>query len=329
VPRTKTPDSVLALDFGGTQIRTALVLPGGTILGRRASRTPRDAASVVGQSAAQLRETLSEASERGAPAPAELGISAPGPLDPFRGVILTPPNLDRSLWDFPFARAIGVELGLSAVMERDTQVAVLAEGEFGAARGHDNYVYMTVSTGVGGGIVSDGRLLRGADGLAGEIGHITIDLNGPLCGCGMPGHLEAFASGTGIARRAVEAGLRMTDGGHAQAVDVAHLEEQGDEIAAGIMDNARRAFASAVVSIADLFNPSVLVVGGGIAIGQGDRLLDPARHALRKSGYSHQAQRMQIVPAQLGDDVGLVGALSLVGLARLGDHWSLHTSPTR
>ncbi len=110
---------------------------------------------------------------------------------------------------------------------------------------------------------------------------------------------------------------------------MARLEEQGDEIAASIMDNARRAFASAVVSIADVFNPSLLVVGGGIAIGQGDRLLEPARDALRQSGYTHQAERMQIVPAQLGDDVGLIGALSLVGLARLGDHWGLHTSPTR
>jgi glucokinase len=275
-----------------------------------------------------MRATLAEASELGAPTPTELGISAPGPLDPFRGIILTPPNLDRTLWDFPFAKAVGDQLELPAFMERDTQVAVLAEGEFGAARGHDNFIYMTVSTGIGGGIVSDGRLLRGAEGMAGELGHVTVDMNGPLCGCGMPGHLEALASGTGIARRAAEAGLRRADGNPAEAVDVARLEEQGDEIAASIMDNARRAFASAVVSIADVFNPSVLVVGGGIAIGQADRLLDPARRALEKSHYTHQAQRMQIVPAQLGDDVGLVGALSLVGLARLGDHWGLHTGPT-
>ena len=227
----------------------------GTIVARRASRTPRDANSVVGQSVAQLRQTLAEASDDGAPAPTELGISAPGPLDPFRGVILTPPNLDRTLWDFPFAKVVGDQIGLPAVLERDTQVAVLAEGEFGAARGHDNYIYVTVSTGIGGGIVSDGRLLRGADGMAGELGHVTVDMNGQLCGCGMPGHLEALASGTGIAKRAAEAGLRRPDGGRAEAVDVARLEEQGDEIAAGIMDNARRAFAAAVVSIADVFNP--------------------------------------------------------------------------
>ena len=318
--KTDSPTGVLALDFGGTQIRTAVVLADGTLVGRRASRTPRDAQEIVDRCATQLRESLDEAAGGSAAlAPTELAISAPGPLDPYRGVILTPPNLDRSLWDYPFAKAVGDRIGLPAVMERDTQVAVLAEGQFGAARGYDDYIYMTVSTGIGGGIVTDGRLVRGADGMAGELGHVTVDMNGPLCGCGMPGHLEAFSSGTGIAKRAAEAGLKRPDGLPIEAVDVARLEQAGDPEAARIMNDARRAFAAAVVSIADVFNPSRLVVGGGIAIGQGDRLLEPARDALKRSGYSHQARRLEIVPAQLGDDVGLVGGLSLVSLARLGD----------
>ena len=308
---------VLALDFGGTQLRSAVVLADGTVLGRLASRTPRTAEDVVSASARQLQESIASA---GVPKPADLAISAPGPLDPFRGVILTPPNLDRSLWDFPFAQAVGERLGVDAVMERDTQVAVLAEGQFGAARGETDYVYLTVSTGVGGGVVSDGRLIRGPDGLAGELGHLTIDYNGPLCGCGMSGHLEAIASGTGIARRAQEAGMQGADGTEIDARWVAEQADAGDATATQIMDSARRAFAAAVVTIADVFNPSVLVVGGGIAIAQGDRLLDPARRALEQSGYSHQAQRLKIVPAQLGDDVGLVGGLSLVGLARFGEN---------
>ena len=110
------------------------------------------------------------------------------------------------------------------------------------------------------------------------------------------------------------------DGAEIDARWVAEQEDAGDATARQIMGNARRAFASAVVTIADVFNPSLLVVGGGIAIAQGDRLFDPAREALKQSGYTHQAQRLEIVPAQLGDDVGLVGGLSLVGLARLGDH---------
>jgi glucokinase len=313
------PESVLSLDFGGTQIRTAVALADGTLIGRHASRTPRDAESIVQRCVSQLQETLSDASGV-APAPADLAISAPGPLDPYSGVLLTPPNLDRGLWDFPFAKTVGDAVGLPAVMAVDTQVAVLAEGAFGAGAGLADYIYMTVSTGVGGGVVSGGRLLRGADGLAGEIGHLTIDMNGPLCGCGMPGHLESFSSGTGIAKRAKEAGLQGPGGRDLEARDVVDLEESGDPAAASIMNDARRAFAAAIVSIVDVFNPSRIIVGGGIAIGQGERLFDPAREALRRSGYTRQAARVELVPAQLGDDVGLVGGLSLVRLARLGDH---------
>ena len=152
-------DAVLALDFGGTQIRTAVAYSDGTIRGRRASRTPRNAAEIVQRCVDQLRETLRETSDEG-PKPTELAISAPGPLDPYEGIILTPPNLDPSMWDFPFARAVGDAIGFPAVMAVDTQVAALAEGAYGAAVGHDDYLYMTVSTGIGGGIVSDGRLVR-------------------------------------------------------------------------------------------------------------------------------------------------------------------------
>jgi glucokinase len=308
---------VLALDFGGTQLRSAVVLPDGTVLGRLATRTPRTAREIVAASVAQLHESAAAA---GVARPTQLAISAPGPLDPYRGVILTPPNLDRTLWDFPFAQALGDALGVDAVMERDTQVAVLAEGRFGAARGETDYVYMTVSTGIGGGVVSDGRLLRGPDGLAGELGHLTIDYNGPVCGCGMPGHLEAIASGTGIARRAAQVGMQRAEKTAIDARWVAERADAGDPDAREIMDDARRAFGAAVVTIADVFNPSVLVVGGGIAIAQGDRLFDPAREALKQSGYSHQAKRLRIVPAELGDDVGLVGGRSLVGLARFGEN---------
>jgi glucokinase len=314
----ETVQSVLALDYGGTQLRTAVAYSDRTLAGRRATRTPTTAREVVEASAAQLKETISEARD---PRPTELAISAPGPLDPFNGILLTPPNLDRSLWDFPLAAALRDALGVTTVMERDTQVAVLAEGEFGAAQAESDYVYLTVSTGIGGGVVTDGRLLRGADGLAGELGHLTVDYNGPVCGCGMRGHLEAISSGTGIARRARAAGLGAEGGGAPiDARRVAELEDEGNAQAHQLMDDARRSFAAAIVAITDVFNPSVIVVGGGIAIAQGERLLAPARAALRQSRYSHQARRVRILPAVLGDDVGLIGGLSLVRLARLGDH---------
>jgi glucokinase len=320
-------EAVLALDLGGTQLRTAVVFGDGQVVARRASRTPRaDAETLLNACTEQLNATLTEFGEFVSTAttavgqPGVLAISAPGPLDPFRGVLIDPPNLDRSLWNFPLAARLGERLRMPAVIERDTQVAVLAEGDFGAARGLTDYVYLTISTGIGGGVVSGGRLLRGADGLASELGHMTIDIKGPACGCGAPGHLEAISSGTAIARAAREAGLSPVGATEVGAREVAAAAEAGDAIASGIMDRARAAFAAAAVSIVDLYNPQRIVVGGGLAMGQGDRLLDPAREQIKRHAFRRQAERVDVVPAQLGDDVGLVGGLSLVTLARLGDH---------
>jgi glucokinase len=313
-PETADHQPVLALDLGGTQLRTAVALPDGRLVGRRAEPTPRDGAAMVDAATRALKTALGEARSAGIAAPTALGISAPGPLDPVEGVLIDPPNLDRRLWGFALARALGDELGVDAYLERDTQVAALAEGEFGAARGLADFVYMTISTGIGGGVVIGGRLMRGPDHLAGELGHITVDMDGPQCGCGARGHLEAISSGTGIANIARERGL-----GDVSAAQVAALEDAGDATAADVMDYARRAVAQALVSVVDIFNPSRIVVGGGIALGQGDRLLGPAREAVRQLAFKRQAARVDIVPAQLGDDVGLIGALSLVRLARVGE----------
>lgn len=306
--------TVLALDLGGTQLRAAVVLRDGTLLGRGAARTPHAASDVVAASVAALRGALEAAKGEGVTEPRVIGISAPGPLDPLRGTLLDPPNMDRSLWNFPLSDAIGAHFGLPVALERDTQVAALAEGRFGAARALTDYVYLTVSTGIGGAVVTDGRLLRGPDLVAGELGHITVDVDGPPCGCGARGHLEAISSGTGIARAAREAGMGRLD-----AIQVAAAAERGDERAATIMEHARRAFAAAVVSIVDIFNPQRVIVGGGIALGQGNRLLDPAREQVRNEAFRRQAERVEIVPAGLGDDVGLIGALPLVSLALLGE----------
>jgi glucokinase len=312
-------EPVLALDLGGTQLRTAVALPDGTLVARRAEVTPRAADEMVDAATHALRSAAAAAAAAGVPPPNTIGISAPGPLNPWTGVLIDPPNLDRKLWGFALADALGAALGLPAYLERDTHVAALAEGEFGAARGVPDYVYLTVSTGIGGGVVIDGRLMRGPDGHAGELGHLTIDMDGPVCGCGARGHLEAISSGTGIARAARDKGL-----GDISAARVAALEGAGDATAAEIMSYARRAFASAMVSIVDVFNPTRVVVGGGIAIGQGERLLQPAREAVEKLSFRRQAARAEIVPALLGDDVGLIGAVPLVRLARVGEDRDLH-----
>jgi glucokinase len=307
--------TVLALDLGASRIRTALVRSDGTLLGRRTTSTPRDAGAAIATCAGELEASRRQALADGAAAPVALAISAPGPLDPRTGQFLEPPNLDRTLWRVPFAARLAEALGVPAYMDRDTNVAALAEGQFGAGRGLSDYIYLTVSTGVGGAIVSAGQLLRGADGLAGELGHVTVDMDGPLCGCGARGHLEALASGTGIVNAARAAGHDVQ-----QATEVAVHEEAGAEWAHEIMERARRAFAAAAVSMVDLFNPQRIIVGGGVAMGQGDRLLQPARERIAADAFDVQAARVELVPAELGDDVGLVGAVPLVGLARMGDH---------
>jgi glucokinase len=315
--------TVLALDLGASRIRTAVVLDDGSLLGRHDGRTPRAASELIAACIDALRAPLAAVRQAGARPPEALAISAPGPLDPRRGIFLDPPNLDRSVWRLPLAARLGEALGLPALLERDTQVAALGEGAFGAARGLTDYVYLTVSTGVGGAVVSDGRLLRGPDGLAGELGHLTVDVDGPLCGCGARGHLEAFISGTAIVNAAHAAGQQVAD-----AREVAAAEEAGRAWAGTIMDEARGAFAAAAVSIVDVFNPQRVIVGGGVAIGQGDRLLEPAREAVQRLAFRGQAARVEIVPAELGDDVGLVGGLALVRLARMGDHGYLHNDAT-
>jgi len=312
--------AVLALDLGGTQVRAAGVLPGGALVGVRRSLTPVAGGgdAIVAACIAALQGARDDLATLDVAPPIGIGISAPGPVDPRRGLILDPPNLGPTFRDIPLAARIEGELGLPAVLGRDTQVAALAEGRLGAAAGCGDFVYLTVSTGIGGAIVTGGRLMRGPDGTAGELGHLVVDRHGPPCGCGMPGHLEAIASGSGIARRAREAAVRgesdllaelvLARGEAFGARDVAYAEEAGDAVAGRIMADARDAFAVACVSLTDVFNPSLIVVGGSLAAGQGERLLGPARAAVERGAFRRPAARVAIVPASLGDSVGLVGA---------------------
>jgi glucokinase len=319
---------VLALDLGGTQIRVALVGDDGSVSHRSNTRTPVShgpeaivAACVVALT--EVHEQLVRESGGGGPAGVRgIGISAPGPVDPFLGVIVDPPNLGPAFRDIPLAERASEALGLPAFLDRDTQVAAMAERTFGAARGCDDFVYITVSTGCGGAIVSGGRLLRGPDGTAGEIGHLLVDRAGPPCGCGASGHLEAITSGvamTRAARAAAEDGggtalaeVIATTGPSFGAREVVAAAATGDPTAAAIVDDACDAFAQACVTLVDLFNPELIVVGGSLAAGLGDRLLAPARETVAAFAFSMAARRVRIVPATLGDDVGLVGASVLV-----------------
>lgn len=202
--RTQLPGPVLALDLGGTNARAAVVMPDGMVTLRDAGPTPmaegRDA--VVDHCLASLRGVRDEHLGGGGAQPIALGIAAPGPLDPKRGVLIDPPNLRGAWRGFSLGPALGTALDLPWALGKDTNVAILAEREFGAGRGSDDLVYLTISTGIGGAVISGGRLITGPDGVGGELGHITVDMDGPTCGCGGSGHLESLASGAGIAAAA-------------------------------------------------------------------------------------------------------------------------------
>jgi len=306
------------------------VLPDGT-LASRADATTRVAAgpeAVLADAVAVLRHVRDAAPFTVARAIIAVGLSAPGPLDPSTGMLVQPPNLGPAFRDVPFGGPIGEALGLPAFLDRDTNVALLGELHFGAAQGARDVLYVTVSTGIGGAILAHGELLTGPDGVAGELGHVVVDFDGPPCGCGGRGHLETYSSGVGIvraARVAIEAGVapglaaleRRLLPASLSARDVAEAEDAGDEAASAVMATARTAFAAAMVGLVNVFTPELIVVGGSIARGQGERWLRPARDEVRRVAFRIPAARVRIVPAALGDDVGLVGAVGLVA-ARLG-----------
>ena len=319
---------VLALDIGGSQIRAAAILPDGARLGRRAAPTPlasgdqaiyRACADLLGGVAddlpAEVRARV-----------AAIGISSMGPVDPWRALVVDPPNV-RALRDAPLADEMEARLGLPAFLDRDTNVAALAEHWLGAARGCRDFLYVTVSTGLGGAVVHDGRLMHGPDGTAGELGHVTLMMDdGPRCGCGGRGHLEGIAAGAGLAAQARD---EVARGGSAflraraglaplTARDVAEGELAGDRACGLLMERARLAFALACVGWVNAFNPALIVVGGTLAERQGERWLGAARTAVETTAFRAPAARVRIVPAQLGDDVGLVGAWPMVA-QRSGD----------
>jgi glucokinase len=313
---------VLGLDIGGTQIRAGAVLPDGSRLGRRAAPTPvAQGEEAIYATCAGLLAAVSDglpAGERSRVA--AIGISSMGPVDPARGLVVDPPNVP-SLRDAPLAGEMSERLGWPAFLDRDTNVAALAEQWLGAARDCPDFLYVTVSTGLGAAVMTKGRLMHGPDGTAGELGHMTLILeDGPPCGCGGRGHLEGIASGSGLAAQAaaeVAAGRsdflarRLADG-PPSARDVVEGEGAGDEACVRLMNRARRAFALACVGWVDAFNPALIVVGGTLAERQGERWLEPAREAVRSQAFRTPAARVKIVPAQLGEDVGLVGTWPLV-----------------
>ena len=287
------------------------------------------------------RQARADAPSELAAAIAGVGLSCPGPVDPMRGVVLEPPNLGPAFRDVPLAAELASSERLPAFLDRDTNVAALGEMAFGAAQGETDFIYLTVSTGVGGAIVAGGEIFHGPDGLAGELGHVPVSLDGPRCGCGGIGHVEAYAAGISLAREArallvadaspfLTTRAREIPGGadELSAKDVAEGALAGDPACVTLMDRARRALAAACVDYVNAFNPHRIVIGGSIAVAEGERLLGPIRAAISSEAFEVLARHVTVVPAALGGDVSLAGAQPLV-MSRLGQSEPPPTVSTR
>lgn len=327
--------AVLAIDLGATWTRAAVVSRAGEVAARSAAHTPADGAPErLAEAVLVVAGQALAAAGVGGDGVVAVGVASVGPLDAHAGVLFAPPNLGGGYRGLDLATPLRRRFDVPVFVQRDTNVAALGEHAYGAAKGVDDFVYLTVSTGLGGAIFSRGRLLTGASGVAGELGHIPVMVGGPVCGCGGVGHLEALCSGTAIARAGRDAGIgvrRDANGGALPpagvapagatavadslaltAADVTAAEQAGDERAAAIMRRAREAFAAGVVGIVNALNPRLIVVGGGIARAEGERLLGPARAAVAAHALAPAAAVVEVVPAALGDDVGLIGCVPLV-----------------
>jgi glucokinase len=318
---------VLAIDLGGTQIRAALVLPDLEVACRVSVPTDDEEGpdAVLSRVADAAAGVLDVAGQRGLAQPVGAGISAPGPLDPWSGVILAPPNL-AGWQNVAIVDRVASRIRLPTFLERDTNVAVTAEWQYGAARGARHPVYITVSTGVGGGVLVDGRILRGADGIGGEVGHLVVELDGPVCGCGGIGHVEAIASGTALAREgrtlvargaAPELARLAATGQPIDAELVARAADAGDAACRMLLERAWVAVGALCASLTNLLDPEVIVIGGSIAEHR-PRLFEVARREHARRIFGILVDRVRIEPASLGPDVSLIGLLPIVN-DRIGD----------
>ena len=246
---------------------------------------------------------------------AAIGLGSPGPLDPHTGYLLAPPN-NPEWHNFPLTPSVEKHFGVKTFLDNDANLAGLGEYRYGTGKGHHHVLYITVSTGIGAGVITDDRLLQGYHGLAAELGHSIVDPDGPPCSCGFNGHLESFSSGPAIVKYVLgelEAGTRsvLKRDANMTARDVAEAAQQGDELAIKAYQRSGTYLGIGVASFLHAFDPSIVIFGGGVS--QVGRLLfDPFEESLKKRVFHPRyLERLVITTAQLGDDAGLLGARAL------------------
>lgn len=307
----------VGVDLGGTKILVLVADAEGAVLG--SGRVPTLASegpdAVIGRIAGAVTAAAADA---GVPLDqiATGGVSAPGPIDTVAGEITEPPNLPG--WhDVPLARLLRDRTGIPFVLENDANCACVGEHRLGAGRGFRHLLYVTISTGIGGGIIIDDRLYAGASGAAGEVGHIGVARKGPSCGAGHVGCLEALASGKAIAERAreliAEGGLPRTarlaeHNPPLSAETVFMASQQGEAEAYGIIREAGHYLGMGLASMVNAFNPQAIVLGGGLT-NMGDALLGPALETAQARSFAQSWADVRIVEGELGERAAALGAI--------------------
>src|SRR4030043_333990 len=243
---------------------------------------------------------------------AAITVAAPGPLDPFEGIVIEAPNIPG--WtNLPLKKLIQERFNVPVAIGNDANLAALGEWRFGAGIGHRHLMYITVSTGIGGGVIIDNQLLLGARGLAGELGHITVIPDGPLCSCGQRGHLEAVSSGPAISlwvEQELGQGIPslLTASRPVTAREVSLSANKGDELAKAALARGGTYLGIAIADYLHIFNPTVVIIGGGVSQ-SGESFFGPLRIAMSEHVISKKyLENLTLTTATLGDDVGLMGA---------------------
>ena len=309
---------VLGIDIGGTNLVVGAVTEDGSrVVGLRSEPTgvPDGAEVVIERIVRMARTTIAEAT---ATAPGAtivgVGVGCPGPLDRKRGVVIVTPNLKWK--NMPIRDRIRDALGLPTAIDNDANCAMLGEHWVGAAKGARDAVCFTIGTGIGGGIVVDGKLVHGASDAAGEIGHITIEVNGRRCGCGNDGCLEAYASGPAIARRAMEAieaggtSSMVARAGETSAITAQTVFEcaaAGDQLADELVRDTARYLGVGIANMLNIMNPEVVVICGGVTKA-GDHLFNPLRREVARRAFKPAVEAVRILPGMLEGTAGVVGA---------------------
>jgi len=307
--------TIIAVDIGGTHLRAALYEPEITqsIVHKRI-RTHTEEPGVYGRMEALIESIWPKDGNVAA-----IGVASPGPLDPHTGYILKTPNI-KEWQNFPLGPNLTKHFNVPAFVDNDANLAALGEWKFGAGKGHHHLLYLTISTGVGGGVITDDHLLQGYHGLATELGHTILDPDGPLCSCGFAGHLEAFSSGPAIVKYVIaelEAGAssRLKLNKNLTAQSVADAATHGDALAISAYQRAGEYLGIAVANFLTSFDPSIVVFGGGVSQ-VGSLLFDAFRSSLKKRIFHPRyLENLKIEMAALGDDAGLLGALALAEIS--------------